>query len=91
MATIGTQIGELTASITTLEKTEGELAVSSNACKLLAERCDTLEERASYNERTITNNGQYLRNKQVEVKLLPTGIAGLPVPQLKKPCQNCCR
>ena len=67
-----------------LEKTEGELAVSSNACKLLSERCDILEERASLNERTTTNNGQYLRNKQVEVKLLPTGIADLPVPQLKK-------
>ena len=85
---IGSQISDLTATIANLtsrlEKTEGELAVSANANNLLAERVNQLELRSIESERVMLNNGQYLRNKQVEVKMLPTAIADLPVPKLKE-------
>ena len=87
LSNIGAQIKDLAATIvrlsTKIEKTEGELAVSNNANRLLAERVQQLEERATEHERVITNDGQYLRNKQIEIKRLPVEIAALPVPQLK--------
>ena len=87
LSNIGTQLHDLNATIarltTRIEKTEGELAVSTNANGLLVERIQQLEERSVIHERVLTNDGQYLRNKQIEVRRLPVEITALPVPKLK--------
>jgi hypothetical protein len=66
-----------------LERTEGQLAISTNANKLLAERVANLEHGMVENERATTNCGQYMRNRQLEIKRLPEGISNQPVAVLK--------
>ena len=75
LGNIGSQIRELKSTITDiagrLERTESELAVSNNANSLLVGRINQLEERAVVHERIITSDGQYLRNREVEIRRLP--------------------
>ena len=92
LSNIGTQIQDLAATIVLLtnriDKTDGELAISTNSNRLLVERIEQLEQRSIQHERVTTNDGQYLRNKQIEVKRLPVKIAALPIPQLKGAMAN---
>jgi hypothetical protein len=92
MSNIAVQLKDLASTITQLterlQKTEGELAISINVSKLLTERTNALEKRIIDNERVTINNGQYLRNRQLEIKRLPDELANLPVGPLKSSIAN---
>ena len=58
-----------------LERTESELEVSKKVNTLLTERYDFLEHRMIQNDKTTTNNSQYLRRRQLEVKNIKSPIS----------------
>ena len=50
------------------KETASELAIVKNVNTLLTRKMDTMERNLENIQRTTTKNGQYLRNKQMEVK-----------------------
>ena len=65
--TIAELISTVTLLTNRLEKSEAELEISKTVTTRLAERVDSLEKKLENNERTSTNNAQYLRRRQLEV------------------------
>ena len=57
-----------------ITKTESEVAICKNANALLKEHIDFVESRMKRLERLEYQNGQYLRNRQVEIKKFPADV-----------------
>ena len=53
---------------------EGERNVQKHAKELLKERADDMEKRLRDTEKTVINNAQYLRRRQLEVSNVPTAV-----------------
>lgn len=65
------------------KETASELAIVKNVNTLLTRKMDTMERNLENIQRTTTKNGQYLRNKQMEVKMLSPDIVKLPINTLR--------
>ena len=66
-----------------LQAAEANLAIASNINNFLKDRVSYLENHVSRLDRTTIDNSQYLRNKQVEVRVIPDEIIKLPTADLK--------
>ena len=75
---IGSQVESLSKKFDELhlrlEKSESEVAIIKNVNTRLLERIETLEGKILANERVNVNNSQYLRNRQIEIKKVPSNI-----------------
>jgi len=66
-----------------LKVVEANLAIASNINNFLKDRVSYLENHVSRLDRTTIDNSQYLRNKQIEVRVIPDEIIKLPTADLK--------
>jgi len=68
------------------KKNESDIAILRNTNDLLVGRVNSLEQKLENQEdikRTTIRNSQYLRNKQIEIKMLPADVVTLKIPDLK--------
>ena len=72
---ISTLSGKIDILTERIAKTESELSVARNSNALLKDHVDMLESKMDRLERMQTQDSQYLRNRQIEIKKFPEDVS----------------